>query len=113
VADPVSRSGEQGTVSLADAPQEAVVVRVLVSGLEDVVVHILGRLTNRDRIVARLLELEPRQRARRVLEEGLVHFDRDFLARLHPAFDEVRAKEFVRERAAQGKASLPEESTEG
>jgi len=79
-----------------------VVVRILISRLEDIVVHILRGLPNRDAILAHLFELEPRERAGRVLEERLVHPDRDLLARMHGAFGEMGTNQVVSERFPHG-----------
>src|SRR5207245_3955042 len=73
MTDAIAGSREDRAISLAHAPQEAVVVRVLVSGLEDVVIHVLRRLSNRNGVLPHLLELEPRERTRRLLEERLIH----------------------------------------
>src|SRR5439155_17722755 len=97
MTDPVSGSREQRPVSLADAPKEPVIARVLVAGLEDVVVHILGGLPDRDAILPHLFELKPGERARRVLEERLIHPDRDLFARMHRAFGEMGTDPFVGE----------------
>jgi len=89
MTDPVSGSREQRPIPLANAPKEPVIVRVLVAGLEDVVVHILRGLPDRDAISPHLFELKPSERARRVLEERLIHPDRDFFTRMHRAFGEM------------------------
>src|SRR5207245_4617105 len=52
VADSVAWSREEGAVPLADAPEEPVVVRILISRLEDMVFHLLRGLPNRDEILS-------------------------------------------------------------
>ena len=78
------------------------VVRVFVSGLEDVVVHVLRRLTDRYRGAPHLLELEPGEGPRRVLEEGLIHPEGDLLTRVHFPGDEVVPNQFASERFPHG-----------
>ncbi len=104
VANSVPGAGEDRPVPLACASQETVVVRVLVSGLQDVVVDVLRRLAHRDGRPPHLLELEPGERPRRILEEGLVHLQRDFLAGIHLPFREVRSNQLMRERFGHGNA---------
>ena len=78
------------------------IVRVFEPGLEDVVVHVLRRLTDRDGVATHLLELEPGEGPRRVLEEGLIHPEGDLLARVHFARDEVVSNQFSSERFSHG-----------
>ena len=102
MTDPVSGSREQRPIPLADAPKEPVIVRVLVAGLEDVVVHILGGLPDRDAILPHLFELKPGERARRILQERLVHSHRDLAAGMGRAFREMRTNQFVGEVFSHG-----------
>ena len=111
VADPVSGAGEDRPVPLAGASQETVVVRVLVSGLQDIVIDVLRRLAHRDGRPLHLLELEPGQCPRRILEEGLVHLQRDFLAGVHLPFREVRSNQLVRERFGHGAPSTADKTS--
>ena len=60
-------------------------------------VHVLRGLSNRHAVLAHLFELEPRECAGRVLEERLIHPDRDFFARMRRAFGEMGTNEFVGE----------------
>jgi hypothetical protein len=81
------------------------IVCILETGLEDVVIDVLRRLANRDAVLGHLLELEPSERAGRILQEGLVHAERDFLARLHLSIGKVRANQLAGEWFSHGSAS--------
>ena len=89
VTDPVPGAGEERAISGRHPLQEQVVVRVLEARLQDVVVHVLGRALHADPVHPHLFELEPREGARRVLEEGLVHPDPDLLPGDHPSVREM------------------------
>src|SRR5207249_5876093 len=52
--------------------------------------------------ISHLLELEPGEGPRRVLEEGLIHPEGDLLARVHFARDEVVSNQFSSERFSHG-----------
>jgi len=110
MADPVPRPGKDRAVPLTHTPEESVVVCIFEPGLKDVVVDVLRRLTDRDAVFAHLLELEPRERARRILQKGLVHAERDFLAGLHLSFGKVRADQLARERITHVGASVHRET---
>ncbi len=96
VADSVARSAEPEPVFSCRAQQKAVVIRVFVVFLEEVVVHVLNRTLGLDTCHAHGFEFEHDQRAGCVLGEGLIDLQRDLFSGLLPAFDEVRRNELLR-----------------
>ena len=89
VADPVARAREVQPVLAGQRLEHAVVVGVLEVELDDVVVDVLDRALDLDARLAELLELHQRHRAGGVLEQRLVHADRDRPARLQLPVGEV------------------------
>src|SRR4051812_40308265 len=65
------------------------IVRVQVVDLQQVVIDILRAELGANTVEADRLQCEHRQRAGRVLCEGLVDADRDGLARTHPSVNEM------------------------
>jgi hypothetical protein len=89
VADAVTRSREVQPVLSRERLEHAVIVGVLVVELDDVVVDVLDRALELDARDAELLELHERHRAGRVLQERLVHPQRDRRAQVQLAVGKV------------------------
>ena len=79
-----------------DGPQHSVIVRVLVVPLDDVVVDVLDRSLHPDPRHPQLLELHAGHGSGSVLEERLVHAQRDRRPRLQMSFDQVLLQDLVR-----------------
>jgi hypothetical protein len=107
VADPVPGAREVQPVLPRERLQHAVVVGVLVVELDDVVIDVLDRALDLGPRLAELLELHQRHRAGGVLEQRLIHPDRDRAARLELAVREVLpqdlAGQVVRHRVASSR----------
>jgi len=71
-----------------------VVIRVFKADLNRVVIHIAHGQIGLDTIKAHALELQIGHRAGRVLREGLIDTDREFLARHQTAGHPMRRKNF-------------------
>ena len=95
VADPVARAREVQPVLARQRLEHAVVVGVLVVELDDVVVDVLHGALDLDPRLAELLELHQRHRAGGVLEQRLVHADRDRRPGLELAVGEVLLQDLV------------------
>ena len=97
VADAVAGPREMDPVAPAERLEHAVVVGVLVVELDDVVVHVLDGALDLDARHVQLLELHERHRAGGVLEERLVHAQRDRRAGPQLALHEVVGEDLARE----------------
>ena len=80
VRDAVARLGEMDAELLRRGHEEDVVVGVLVVGLEQVVVDVLGRQLHLDPVNPEGHELQHRHGAGCVLEQGVIDPDGDLLA---------------------------------
>ncbi len=89
VADPVARAREVQPVLARQRLEHEVVVGVLEVELDHVVVDVLDGALDLDARLAQLFELHQRHRAGGVLQQRLVHPDRDRLARLELPVSEV------------------------
>ncbi len=98
VTDTVARAREVRTERTGGRAQEAVVVGVLEVELVGLVVTVLGGQFRLDLFETERLELQPDERAGRVLCEHLVDLDTDFLSGCQLPFDEVVVENLFRER---------------
>ena len=89
VADSVSRPGEIEAVLLGKALEEQVVVRILVVGLDSVVVHIGDRKFGLHPLDTDSLELQVYHGSCSILGQGLVDLYGNFFSSLHLAGDKV------------------------
>ena len=90
----------------AEVLEEAVVVRVLVVELDDVVVDVLDRALDLHARNAELLELHERHRPRGVLEQGLVDPQGDRAARHQLALLEVLLEDLARQAVRHRRRTL-------
>jgi hypothetical protein len=74
VGDAVAGAGIVDSVAGRERLQVAVLIHVLVVGLQDVVVHVNHRERNLDALGPQTLELQGGHRARGVLDEDLIYF---------------------------------------
>jgi hypothetical protein len=89
VGDAVARPAEVDAVSLAGSLQVTVVVGVTEVGLQEIVVHILGRQFHPHPLHPQGLELQHGHGAGGVLEQGMIDTDGDLLAGHQVARDQV------------------------
>src|SRR5439155_24211501 len=97
-----ARAAECRAVPRAARLQEEVVVRVLVARLQNVVVDVRDADAIAHAGHAEAHELLPDHRPGRVLDEGLVDRDRDFLAGHGAALDEMRLDDLLGEGPSHG-----------
>ena len=97
VGDPVAGPGKVKAVAGAGSLQVLVVVGVLVVGLQQVVVDILGREVGLDPVQAEGLEFEHGHGAGGVLEQGMIDPDGDLLAGDELSLDQVIFENFAGE----------------
>jgi hypothetical protein len=108
VADAVAGAAVPDAEALAGAPQELVIVGVLVILLDQVVVDILRRELGSGALQADGLELEHDQRPGRVLGEGLIDPERDLASGGRLTLDQVTGSASVsRSAPSLPKAAFP------
>ena len=106
VGDAVARPRKVDAVAGTGGLQVLVVVGVLVVGLQQVVVDVLGGETDLDPRQAQRFELQHRHGAGGVLQQGMVDLDGDLLAGDQLPLDEVRLENFLGEVSGHGPLSL-------
>ena len=95
VADAVARPRKHNAVTLRNAFQIGVVVRILEPHLNRVVIHIAHGQIGLHAVEAHALELQIRHRAGRVLRQRLVNADRQLAARLQLPRHTVRGQNLL------------------
>jgi hypothetical protein len=99
MADALTRAAEHEPEAPRRAAEEDVVVGVLVIGLDDVVVDVLGRQLGTDALEPHRLEREHHQRAGSVLGQRLIDSNGNLVVGFEAAGDAVARDELVREAA--------------
>ena len=95
VADSVAGLGAEDTVLFRNALDILVVIRVFKAGLQGVMVNIGDALLCLDPSDPHCFKLQVRHRTCRVLRQGLVDPDGDFLSGFRGAADKMRAQDFL------------------
>ena len=82
------------------------VVGVFEIGLQQVVIHVLGRKLGLDPAKPHSFELQHHHGSSGVLSESLVNFKTDFLTRLHSALNQMTLDQFLRYIFSHGFTSI-------